>query len=209
MIKKYLIFMIIMLSGNNVLFGQNVLRDSVQVSSDDTWEKADGTVDPTKLTVLLGYDNNNRWGGTRFININIPKGAIIDSAAVAHAFNYGGNPVDVTIFGEASDNPATYSNTANNVSSRPRTNSSVLWQATSITQQFIWSPNIKAIIQEIIDRPGYVQGNPINIIYQINVGHQPNPGGLSYDASPPASAPKLYVSWTVPSAPTKRYRMVQ
>ncbi len=206
-------FIIAFLFCYNFAFSQTyTLRDSVIASSDDTHERADATSYVTGTGILIGYNVGVgvRWGGTRFTNVNIPNGAIIDSASVAHYFLQDARPINTTIFAEAVDNAAAYNGSNGEISSRPRTTASVLWSATTVINTFSWSPNIASVIQEVINRPGWQSGNALNIIYQINPQQDPNPGGRSYDYNGVANSPKLYVEYRiVGSQQTRRRRLVQ
>lgn len=184
-------------------------QDSVRQSSDDSWEKSDGTVDPTRLTVILDYTANNwRWGLVRFQNVPIPQGATIDTASIGIVWGYDNIAFDVNLYGEAVDNSTTLTGTLNEISSKPRTTSVVRWTSTSVYSVFTRSPNIASIIQEIVNRPGWTSGNALSIIIQgLSTGG--NPGGLAYDYQPGTSNPKIFVQYTVGSQSTKKVFIVQ
>jgi len=113
-------------------------------------------------------DQNILVAGLRFRDINIPKGVQIDSAYIVVNSHEGKNPEDIaiiTIVGEAADNALTYDmNTL--ITDRPETNAAVVW--TVNVAWGIWeyyrTPDIKTIIQEVIDREGWATGNPIAIM---------------------------------------------
>ena len=107
------------------------------------------------------------YTGLRFANINIPQGATILSARlevysasqpqwIAISFQYAG---------EASDNSAPFS-AGSKPSQRPLTaarvnhSSSVNWNANTWYQL----DDIRVIVQEIINRPGWQSGNSLSII---------------------------------------------
>jgi len=106
--------------------------------------------------------------GLRFQNVAIPKGAVIDSAFLVLTSHEGKTAQDVaiiTISGEANDNPETY-NLETLINDRPETNAKVVW--TVAEEWELWgtyrTPDLKTIIQEVITREGWANGNPIAIM---------------------------------------------
>lgn len=184
-------------------------QDSVRQSSDDSWEKADGTVDPTKLTVILDYTANNwRWGLVRFQSVPIPQGATIDTASIGIVWGGNNIPFDVNLYGEAVDNSATLTGSLNEISNKPRTTAVVRWTSNSVLSTFTRSPNIASIIQEIVNRPGWTSGNALSIIIEgLSTGG--NPAGLAYDYQPGSSNPKIFVQYTTGTQPTKKVFIIE
>jgi hypothetical protein len=76
--------------------------------------------------------------------------------------------VSLVIQGQASDDAAIFSTSTGDISNRPRTGASVNWSPPA------WSagqagaaqrtPDIKSIIQQIVNRPGWSSGNDLAII---------------------------------------------
>lgn len=153
------------LSGCNE--GPTSLCTRINSSSDDV-EESGGNVNTGSDD--LEMTKGGQKIGLRFTGLTIPQGATISSAHIQFAVESTNDidPCQLNIQGEASDAPPTFSNGAN-VSSRTLTNTSVSWSPPA------WStvgqagpdqqtPDIGAVIQEIINRPAYVEGNPIAII---------------------------------------------
>ncbi len=110
-------------------------------------------------------DQNILTAGVRFRNIPLPKGAVIDSAfiqVVSHESKTSADVARITIVGEAADSAATYTETAL-ITDRPRTTASLLWV---VDQPWgLWTtertPDLRAIVQEVINRPGWKAENAI------------------------------------------------
>ena len=100
--------------------------------------------------------------GLRFREIEIPQGATIVDAFIdftADGNNSTGNPT-VTIRGQAADDPGQFTNTNNNISSRPTTTASVNWTTGNFSHNNVYTtPDLKAIVQEIVNRGGWAPGN--------------------------------------------------
>ncbi len=116
--------------------------------------------DPEKQNVLIT--------GLRFQGVQVPAGANIDSAFLVFSSHEGKSAEDVanlTIVGEASGNPATYSYDGL-ISDRPETTASVRWIVD--TEWELWqsyrTPDIKSVIQEIVDRADYQFGNSLALM---------------------------------------------
>ena len=78
------------------------------------------------------------------------------------------DPVNLTFRGQAADNPATFTTTASNISSRAQTTASVAWSpaAWSTLNQHQQTPNISSIVQEIVNRGGWSSGNAMVFMVQ-------------------------------------------
>jgi len=115
-------------------------------------------------------DQNNLTTGLRFRGINLPQGAIIDSAFIQVWSHEGKTAEDVariTITGEATDNAQTFTEDAL-ITDRTRTTASLLWEVAE--EWDLWgmyqTPNLKNIVQEVVNRNGWQSGNSIAFILQ-------------------------------------------
>lgn len=169
----------------------------VDASADDAIQQVSNAVSITiAVSPLAHYTSNNaRWGGIRFLNIQIPRGATIVSAAIViNDTTAGGTVIDATIFGEAADDPSTFTTTSSDISNRTRTSASVEWDVASTTTGEITSPSITTVIQEIVNRAGFVAGNDMAIIIQINAN---NTALVRSFNGNPTKAAKLQVSYAM------------
>lgn len=140
----------------------------VATGSDDAEESSNGSMSVTSSDLELVYDGSNQKVGMRFQNVTIPQGATIESAYVefnVDEVNIGST--DLTFYGEDIDNSPTYLNIVGNISSRTKTTASVDWDNVPswlITNTKQQSPDLSSIIQEIVDRNGWVEGYSLSII---------------------------------------------
>ncbi len=183
---------------NCICHGSFTSISSINQSSDDAEENASGAVSVTSSDLEMIIDrNDNQIIGLRFVNINIPQGADIESAFVQFAADQvdNVNPSNLNIFGEASDNAATFSNTNGNISNRPKTVATSSWSPADWEGVGDAGPaqktvNIASIIQEIVDRAGFTSSSPIAII----IDGEGKRTADSYDGNA-SQAPNLIVTY--------------
>jgi K319-like protein len=149
----------------------------IAVGTDDAEESSTGNVSRSNNDIELVFSGSNQTVGLRFTSLAIPQGAIITSAAIQfQADETQSEATSLLIQGQAAGTTATFTNTTLDVSSRPRTAASVTWNPVA------WStigeaganqrtPDIKAIIQEIVNRPDWVSGGSIVVIIS-GTGHR-------------------------------------
>lgn len=132
-----------------------------------------GDMDLTSSDLELGEMSSGQGLmniGLRFNNVDIPQGASIEEASIQFKCDDdGADPVEVTIYGEASDNADAYSEANGEVSGRSLTTENVVWVippwiASGDRLDAQKTVDLANIIQEIIDRPDWTPGNSINII---------------------------------------------
>lgn len=166
---------------NPFLFGQTKIEvsikrtsfelvgtDTVNISSDDA-EQENQTMDKLYDDDLdagwEGDDFNTLVAGLRFTNVQIPQGAIIDSAYLeVYAHEEENDQAYITIIGQATDNAETF-DLDNLITDRNQTNDSVLW---TVNEKWtIWtkykSADFAQVIQEIVNRSGWKSGNALAI----------------------------------------------
>jgi hypothetical protein len=105
--------------------------------------------------------------GLRFEGVAIPRGSTLLRARIQFTADASSSsPASLTLEGEASDDAPPFSRTNGDLTARPRTSESVSWSpaawpsnGASGTDQR--TRNLKAIVQEIVDRPGWRAGNAI------------------------------------------------
>ena len=113
-------------------------------------------------------DQNVLTTGLRFRDIFIPRGAVIDSAYLLLFSHEGKSAEDVariTIVGEATDNAQTFTEDML-IDARPQTTASTLWEVAEEWEIYLpyRTPDISNILQEVIDRDGWVSGNALALI---------------------------------------------
>jgi len=177
--------------------GAQILTRRVESSTDDAEEKADGRVSVNSSDLELVYDGSNQVVGMRFNNIDIPAAATITAAYIQFQVDEVKSTVtDLTIEGELSANAAGFVKENLNISSRPRTNSSVNnwspdpWLIIGEADSNQKTPDISELISEIIAQDGWNSGNSLAIIIT-GTGERV---AESYDGDS-AGAPLLYVEY--------------
>lgn len=122
----------------------------------------------TDNEVYLGACSNGDpiTSGFRFQNVQIPHNANIESAHLN--FTVDGTyttPIQVQVYGEASSNSLTYSESSP-PTNRLTTFNSILWNITDVwgLGALFNTPDLSEIIQEIVNRPDWNSGQPISLI---------------------------------------------
>lgn len=141
--------------------------------------------------------------GARFQTVAVPQGATI-SSAILSIYRSGagicGNVLKLKIKGEDIDDAATFSTEAN-YNGRTRTTAAIDWDNTFSSTVWYNSPEIKTIIQEIVNRGGWSSNNDL-VIFVANDGTVAGNFSQfsSYDDNP-TYAPKLSITYTEGGTP--------
>lgn len=121
--------------------------------------------------------SGNLFGYTyamRFQNISIPKNAVINSADLTFRaiLSNSTNTVNSKIRGEAADNPTIWPSTFPDFDTRfgNLTTAEVNWDAIGawVVAQPYSTPDIKTVIQELVDRAGWSSGNAMCLFWDDN-----------------------------------------
>jgi hypothetical protein len=136
--------------------------------------------------------------GLRFTDINIPQGAHVTKAYVQFtADETGSSPTALLIRGEDADDAAAFANTFHNVSARAMTDASASWAAAAWSKigeanSIERTPDLSAVIEEIVGRDGWDAGNDLALIIS-------GSGTRTAEAfeSGDATAPLLHVEYTI------------
>ncbi|MEN8928774.1 MAG: hypothetical protein ABF242_01830, partial [Flavobacteriales bacterium] len=105
--------------------------------------------------------------GIRFETVNIPKGSTVVNASISFtASGTSADPLNMFIVGENADSSLTFTSQLYDISNRPISNNKVSWNNVEPweSDSVYSTPDVTAIIQEIIDKPGWETGNPITFI---------------------------------------------
>ncbi len=141
--------------------------------SDDVEEFQDGGLytNSSDLEITMEDGSTNQLIGLRFTNLSIPKGATITGAYIQFSVDETKtiDPFDVNIYSEMTPNSVAFDN-ANRVSTRNLSTTAVNWNGipawstvheASVNQQ---TPDLSALLQEIVDMDGWVKGNAISFV---------------------------------------------
>ena len=131
----------------------------------------------------------------RFV-LAVPHGAHITRAYVQFAVEQAHTEATVvSIEGEASDNAPAFVNTSHNIVNRLRTLNHVswtlpAWPTAGVAGLDQRTPDLSAVIQEIVDRSGWASGNRLVLIVTGSGIHP----ALSFEGKA-AAAPLLHVEY--------------
>lgn len=149
--------------------------DTFQVgaSADDACERGDGDFTTNTDIICINSDEVPtsliyHCGGFRFQNVNIPKSSPITLASVTFWCPgvEGDNNLNTDIYGNDVDNAQNFVDNANIISeaNRPRTSASVSWVEFELGLGWHEKTALEDIIQEIVDRDGWIIGNAMVIL---------------------------------------------
>jgi len=127
------------------------------------------SVSSTDLELIK--ESSEQTVGIRFADVPIAKGSSVASAYIQFSVDEMNdeNPCSLTIRAEAADDAGTFTGTDHNISSRPTTGASVVWNPAAWHIAGAKGPsqrtsNIADVIEEVIGRTGWSSGNALVII---------------------------------------------
>ncbi|MQW85611.1 hypothetical protein GHJ82_01690 [Sinorhizobium saheli] len=177
-----------------------ILERRVASSTDDVEEAASGSMSIASSDLELAVDGTKvQTVGMRFTGLDIPQGAIITNAYIQFTVDsVSSGAVSLLIRGQDADNAAAFTTAQFNASSRPTTGASVAWQPPSWTTRgeaglAQRTPDLTAIVQEIVDRLGWTALNDMVFL----VTGSGTRIARAYDSRPEA-APLLHVEYILP-----------
>jgi hypothetical protein len=140
------------------------------------------------------FSDNSYRTGLRFTGVTIPQGATINTAYLTLRAKFtAATPGSAILRGQAADNPATFS-TFGDFDTRTRTTANATWAPSAwVVDTDYTSPELKSIVQEIVNRPGWASGNAMVMIF--NCTGSQTTDSYSYDSNP-TYAPKLHIEYT-------------
>ena len=177
-------------------------------SEDDAQEGPLGFVRLTSSDLELIEDSGSEQVvGLRFTDIRIPTGAQVAKAYVQFtAEEVSTDPTDLIIQAELTGNGATFRAVTGNLTSRRRTSASVHWSPEAWNERDESSasertPDLAALIQEVVDRPDWHEGNALVLL--ISGSDRGERNAWSYDGARENQrlehAPRLYIELAEPS----------
>lgn len=156
-------------------------------------------------TIFIGNaSGDTNLGFWRFINLPMGPGSTIDSAFITfHSPEFGsGNPLNLRIYGFDEDNTATFSSSP---MSRPLTTAFVDWTINPwVYNADHTTPDLKTIVQEIVDRAGWVATNAIGF-YITNNGSSFSSEFEAREASAVRAA-RLVINYTGITTQTRTFQ---
>ena len=142
----------------------------VSTGSDDAEESASGSVGLTSSDLELVQEGSTQTVGMRFNGVAIPPGATITNAYVQFQVDEStAGTANLTVQGEKTPNPVTFTSSASNITNRTPTTATVPWSpadwptvgAAGVDQR---TSDITTVIQEIVNQGGWADGNSLVIL---------------------------------------------
>lgn len=173
---------------------------------DGSWHnEGAGSTSSNGANVTVGdtsSTDNARWGWTRHV-LNVPQGAPISTADVTmkSAATSTVFPAITIVAVDVDDGPA-YVNRAQ-YNGLSQTSAAVAWTPTVWTNAASYTtPDLKTVLQEIVDRPGWVSGNHILLFYKVPVDAWATANAIKFVTwdSAPADAATLNVTYAQTTA---------
>ncbi|MGH7731273.1 MAG: PKD domain-containing protein, partial [Candidatus Eiseniibacteriota bacterium] len=149
----------------------------IALGSDDAEEDTGTFPNLASADLELVFDTSLQTVGLRFTNVTVPQGATVTNAYIQfEADEVQSEATHLTFKAQAADNATTFTSGSGNISTRPRTTASASWSPvawTVIGEQGAnqRTPDLKAVIQEVVNRPGWASGNALAIIIT-GTGHR-------------------------------------
>jgi hypothetical protein len=173
----------------------------ISATGNDGYYAAEWFVDGGWIIVGKSYSGSEVYSGLRFTNVTIPAGSTINSAyLVLTAIQNDTATVASKIIGIDEDNTA---NLSSNPSGRTQTTAKIDWDFNNITLHTEYtSPDIKSIIQEIIDRAGWTSGNALGFTLRDDGSSNNNIVHFESRSSDATKAAYLEITYTIPGTVT-------
>lgn len=196
--KQFLLF----LTWGFFILGANAqtvtVNTFVTASDDDAEESQDGTdISQSSSDLEMVFDDGDQTVGIRFLEVEVPPNATIESAYIQFTAEEDGNtPTNLIIKGNKVAFSTTFIDATNNISGRPMTTAEVSWDNVpawidndaGLSQQ---TPDLSEIVTEIISSNNWQQGNPLTFIIS-GTGERT---AFSYDGNI-SFAPELIITYT-------------
>ncbi|WP_175404545.1 pilus assembly protein [Endozoicomonas atrinae] len=167
-----------------------LLNTRIQSSDNDAYQSGK-TVEDRENTLLMQKTSRTKTiTGLHYPSIPIKQGAKILSATIeltAREDSSNFSRIIVQADAAANSNAITPSN--NNLSNRNKTVASIRWENDQWERNEVYSSDITAIIQELVDKSGWVAGNNITLLLTGDSGTRK---AISYDDNPSLS-PRLKI----------------
>lgn len=180
----------------------STLNPQVAASADDADEgMPDLGTHPTDLDTEMraSNDGNEMWGGFRWV-VSIPQNATITTAYLSvYIPSSTYDDADINLHFQLAAAPTAFTTATHDISTRTRTTNSTSWVANSIGTGWHNSPSLVTPLQELVNAYSVTS---IVLIAKPNTDVAEKILDVaSYDGDS-AHAPKLYVIYSVPTAPT-------
>lgn len=146
----------------------SVARSRADLYYNTAQESSNGQVAISSNSLNVG---NNQLTGLHFADVNIPKDARVTNAYIQfRASSTGSSNAALTISGQAVGNAVAFQTTTQNISNRAKTQHLINWipetWSSGRAERPQRSPNLSAIVQEIISRPDWNHYNALVLMIE-------------------------------------------
>jgi hypothetical protein len=148
-----------------------VLDSPIAAENDDAEQRAgSGEMKLNSSDLEMTKASSTQVVGLRFTNITVPRGSTITASWVQfRADEDNSRNTTLNINGQAANNASTFIDNDFNISSRARTENSVVWMPVPWEDEGAEgpdqrTPSLNLVLSEIINRPGWQSGNALAII---------------------------------------------
>lgn len=154
----------------SIFVGMHALERSIARSEDDAEQRKDGSMYLSSSDLEFVEDGGDQLVGLRFTNIRVPRGAQIRKAYLQFTADEAtAEPTDLIIHAQLAGNAETFTDVTHNISSRRLTSAAVDWSPKPWTvvgerAERQRTPDLAGLIQEVIDRPEWREGNALVFI---------------------------------------------
>jgi len=141
----------------------------VAANSDDAEEFNAPAVPGLESTDLDFYSQNDMYVGMRFQGLTIPPGSTILTAIIRMIAKTSrtGTGHRQTIACEDTDDAGTFTTASGNLSTRTPTDATINWTSGNTSSGSPYdTDDFAAVLQEIIDRPGWASGQAVAFIFR-------------------------------------------
>ena len=175
--------------------GSGIAISTVSTGNDDAEEAPNGNMNLNSTDLELVQESSTQKIGMVFRDLDIPQGAnIIEAKLQFTTDETSSQTTNLIIQGEDTNSASGFTSVNYNISSRTKTSAQVSWQVpawnsigeSGSAQQ---SPDIKFVIQEIVNRSGFNENSNIGII----ITGSGKRVAESFDGGGTAQGPKLTV----------------
>jgi len=179
--------------------GDFTVTSTISTSNDDAEEAANGTMSLNSTDLELVQENTTQKVGIVFRGLNIPQGADIITAKLQFtADETTSETTNLIISGQDTNSASGFTSVNNNISSRSATSAQVSWQVSTWnsagqSSNIQRTPEIKSVIQEIVNRSGFNTNSNIGII----ITGSGKRVAESFDGGGTVQAPKLTITYNV------------
>ena len=168
---------------------RTTLQAQVVASNDDAEQRvSNGNMSRTSSTLqLIRSSGNDQTVGVRFQNLAIPQGATISSASIEFTIKtQDATATSLTVYGQNTNSASQFGSSNYDISGRTKTTASVSWPSlpNPAVNSKLTTPEIKTVVQEIVNRAGWASGN--NMAFILTGSGTRN--AFSYDDTPTKAA---------------------